>query len=179
MNRWVKGWNRQIPEDSSRGFSPYFECWYSRQNLEDERDIFLQTTPEFQEDISLLAVLIQLCHQVGYRSNIWTFQLVRLVDFLGVDSFLELCTDQLDVPTAELRNSNSIRKVRRLMWMLPCPPSKQQDNWRKSKCPVCQKFAICVIPLKANWVEIPCYMNTGGTLITHQVVWQMLHRYRP
>ena len=70
MNRRVKGWNRQIPEDSSQGFSLYFECWYSRQNLEDERDIFLQTTPEFQEDISLLAVLIQLCHQAGYRFTI-------------------------------------------------------------------------------------------------------------
>ena len=31
-----------------------------------------------------------------------TYQLVRSPDFLGVDSFLELCADQLDVPVAEL-----------------------------------------------------------------------------
>ena len=179
MNRWVKGWNRQIPEDSSRGFSLYFECWYSRQNLEDEQGYIFADNSWISGRYSPFGWPVQLCHKAGYRSSIWTFQLIRLVNFLGVDSFLELCTDQLDVPTAELQNSNSIRKVRRLMWMLPCPPSKQQDNWRKSRCPVCQKFAICVIPLKANWVEIPCYMNTGGTLITHQVVWQMLHRYRP
>ena len=108
--------------------------------MEDELDVFLPTTPEFQDDISLLADLINYATKrvtnlpTDFRR---TFQLVRLADFLGVDSFLELCASQLDVPIGELWNSNSIRKVRSLIrgrYRAHHTNSKVTD---KIRCPVC------------------------------------------
>ena len=75
----------------------------------------MPTTPEFQEDFSLLADLINYATKwvtglpLDFRT---TFQLVRLADFLGMTSFPELCADQLDVSIADLWNCNSVRKVR-------------------------------------------------------------------
>ena len=141
---------------------PYFECWHSRWNVEDELDVFLPTTPEFQDDISLLADLINYATKrvtnlpTDFRR---TFQLVRLADFLGVDSFLELCASQLDVPIGELWNSNSIRKVRSLIrgrYRAHHTNSKVTD---KIRCPVCRKSITCAIPRKANWIETSCCMK--------------------
>ena len=74
----------------------------------------MPTTPEVQEDFSLLADLINYATKwvtdlpFDFRT---TFQLVRLADFLEMVSFLELCADQLDVSIADLWNCNSVRKV--------------------------------------------------------------------
>ena len=141
---------------------PYFECWYSRWNLEDKLDVFLPTTPEFQDDISILADLINYAtKQVTDLPSDFcrTFQLVRLADFLGMDSFLELCADQLDVPTAELWNSNSIRKVRGLIRGCFRAHRANSKTTDKIKCPVCQNSITRAIPLKADWVETPCCMK--------------------
>ena len=101
---------------------------------------FLPTTPEFQEDISLLGDLIDYATKrvidlpTDFRR---TFQLVRLADFLGVDSFLELCAEQLDVPVADLWNSNSIRKVRSLIRGIYRAHHKNSKITDKTICPVC------------------------------------------
>ena len=159
---------------------PYFESWYLRWNHEDELDVFLPTTPEFQEDISLLGDLIDYATKrvidlpTDFRR---TFQLVRLADFLGVDSFLELCAEQLDVPVADLWNSNSIRKVRSLIRGIYRAHHKNRKITDKIICPVCRKSITCTIPLKSNWVETPCcnkaihpacYRDTSACVGCHQ-----------
>ena len=76
-------------------------------------DVYLPDTEEFQKDITLLADLISYSAQrktklpEDYRR---TFQLIRLADYLGVDPFLKMCAEQLDVRVPQLWNLNAIRR---------------------------------------------------------------------
>lgn len=79
----------------------YFECWYSRWNVKTSWTYFYRQLLNFRKIFPFWLTWSTICHQAGYRSTIWIFQLVRLVDFLGVELFSGTMHQPAYVPTAE------------------------------------------------------------------------------
>ena len=140
-------------------------------------DVFLPPDTEFQNDITLLADLISYSaqHKTKLPEDFGrTFQLIRLADFLGVDPFLKLCAEQLDVPVSQLWNSNSIRKVRKLVRDRYRAHRCNRYTTDRVRCPICRSSLTCAAPLKADWLEThpaagSCYIR--GVIRVHQNAW--------
>ena len=106
---------------------PYFEALTSTRWAQDGDGYDLPSWPEFHS----MEVVMELIKFSNSKVEEYSFpedhrrafSLLRLADLVGVDSFVTLMAEKLDVPVARITNTNSIRDVRRCI----------RDRYRISK----------------------------------------------
>ena len=119
------GWSRKnLCRDSE---FPYFEALTSTRWVQDGDGYDLPSWPEFHS----MEVVMELIKFSNSKVEEYSFpedhrrafSLLRLADLVGVDSFVALMAEKLDVPVARITNTNPIRDVRRCI----------RDRYRVSK----------------------------------------------
>ena len=96
---------------------PYFEALTSTRCAQDGDGYDLPSWPELHS----MGVVMELIKFTNSRVEEYsfpedhhrTFSLLRLAGLVGVDSFVALMAEKLDVPAARITNTNTIRDVRR------------------------------------------------------------------
>lgn len=133
--------------------------------------ITLPTCPEFQDDITLVAELLDFLTRQITRlpdKHEQLFQLVCLVDYVGSQGFLTLTADALDVDVATICNVNPIRRVRADQGKVPCTQDKQNNHTQCMVWGVCFILMTSEAPRKAKLIDATrCYWR----FMHHQCYW--------